>query len=325
VKCYRILIHGLLAFAVSAQQSADRQFATSVAHPAYRASGPRVLFDEAHHNFHTTNGRYQPFAELIRNDGYSVTPNTQRFQPEVLRGYDILVIANAMGADTTGSYLARDVAFTAAECRAVEAWVRRGGSLFLIADHAPMGAAADILARRFGVRMAKGYTSDSNHFLAGTVPSIIVYSSEQGLARTHPITDGREPAERVTRVIAFTGQSLSVPRRATAILRLSATAIDVTLPRSGDAEAARMAARHGKAVPGGRRRSAAGQAQMVALTLGLGRVVIAGEAGMFTAQVLQGAAAREFGAETFPMGMNHPDCDNRQLALNVLHWLSRLI
>ena len=194
-------------------------------------------------------------------------------------------------------YLARGEAFTDAECAAVEAWVRRGGSLFLIADHAPMGAAADRLSRRFGVKMAKGYTSDRDHFLPGTVPSIIV------------------------RVIAFTGQSLSVPRRATAILPLSPTAIDVTLPITGDAEAARRAARLGNAVPGGNRISAAGRAQLVALPFGKGRVVIAGEAGMFTAQIIRGEPAHEFGVETFLMGFNHPDCDNRQLALNIMRWL----
>ena len=36
---------------------------------------PRVLFDEAHNNFHTAGGRYKPFAELIANDGYQVIPN----------------------------------------------------------------------------------------------------------------------------------------------------------------------------------------------------------------------------------------------------------
>ena len=61
-------------------QRADPDFDTKVARPAYTASRhPRVLFDEAHHNFHTAGGRYKPFAELITNDGYQVIPNREKF------------------------------------------------------------------------------------------------------------------------------------------------------------------------------------------------------------------------------------------------------
>src|SRR6059036_504604 len=81
------------------QQVADPNFDARVAHPAYTKNGPKVLFDEAHNNFHTTTGRYKPFADLITNDGYQVTPNTQKFSAPILKGFDILVISNAMGAE----------------------------------------------------------------------------------------------------------------------------------------------------------------------------------------------------------------------------------
>ena len=49
-------------------------------------------------------------------------------------------------------------AFTGAESDAVRDWVSGGGSLLLIADHAPMGAANQILGQRFGVDMSKAFT-----------------------------------------------------------------------------------------------------------------------------------------------------------------------
>jgi hypothetical protein len=61
--------------------------------------------------------------------------------------------------------------------------------------------------------------------------------------------------------------------------------------------------------------SAAGRAQGVALELGKGRVVVLAEAAMMTAQV---------GQDGHPFGMNVPGNDDRQLAVNILHWLSRL-
>ena len=63
-----------------AQQQADPEFDTSVARPAYKNDGPRVMFDEAHHNFHTTDGRYKPFVDLLKNDGYNVIRNRQAFR-----------------------------------------------------------------------------------------------------------------------------------------------------------------------------------------------------------------------------------------------------
>jgi len=60
---------------IRSQQQADPTFDAGVAHPAYTTSHPKVLFDEAHFNFHTSTGRYKPFASLITNDGYQVTAN----------------------------------------------------------------------------------------------------------------------------------------------------------------------------------------------------------------------------------------------------------
>src|SRR5215813_2503586 len=88
-----------LASVVVAQQLPDLQFNVSVENPAYKREGPRVMFDEAHHNFHTTDGRYKPFVDLISNDGYRVIRNRQSFGKITLSSYKILVIANALGAE----------------------------------------------------------------------------------------------------------------------------------------------------------------------------------------------------------------------------------
>ena len=67
------------------QQQADPTFDASVAHPAYTTTHPKVLFDEAHNNFHTASGRYKPFSDLITNDGYQVIPNKEKFRPQSSR------------------------------------------------------------------------------------------------------------------------------------------------------------------------------------------------------------------------------------------------
>jgi hypothetical protein len=140
------------------QQVPDPNFDATVAHPTYINTHPKVLFDEAHLNFHTSAGGYKPFVELITNDGYQVTPNTKKFQTKTLANYDILVIANALGTKEG------QLAFTNSECDAVRNWVYKGGSLLLIADHAPFGAAAENLSMRFGVQMSKEFTIDISHY-----------------------------------------------------------------------------------------------------------------------------------------------------------------
>lgn len=302
---HRTLVVALVALSSSlvtqvfAQQVADPDFNTKVDHPAYaKKKHPKVLFDEAHNNFHTATGRYKPFADLITSDGYAVTPNKVKFTRDALKGFGVLVISNALGAAQMGTPEASNPAFTDEECDAVRDWVQRGGSLLLIADHAPMGSANQKLGERFGVEMSKMFTLDPvNTPKEDNNPGFIVYTRERGLA-SHPITNGRDAAERVNRVIAFTGQSLKAPADSTAFMQLADTALDA-MPGSG------------QPVP------AKGRAQGVAMKFGKGRVVVLGEAAMLTAQL--------GGPNKMPFGMNRPGTDDRQLALNVMHWLSKLI
>lgn len=293
------LIAITLTAIVSAQQVADPNFDTKVARPAHTRKGPKVLFDEAHNNFHTSGGRYKPFADLIASDGHVITPNKEPFTAATLKPFDILVISNALGAPQMNAPEASKPAFTDAECDAVRDWVRAGGSLLFIADHAPMGAAAESLGARFGVGMSKAYTLDPSNTIAGdNNPGFIVYTRENKLLLDHPITRGRDASERVSRVIAFTGQSLKGPEGSVAFMRLADTALD--------------------AMPGSDKQvSAAGRAQGLAFEFGKGRVVVMGEAGMLSAQLA--------GPNKMPFGMNRPGIDNRQLALNLMRWLSRLL
>src|SRR3984893_10093978 len=164
MKPFRFFLFSLLlcsCTAAIAQQIADPNFDAKVAHPAYAKNGPKVLFGEAHNNFHTTTGRYKPFADLITNDGYQIAPKKHTLAAETLKGYDILGISNARGAQRMNAPEASNPAFTDQECDAVRDWVEGGGALLLIADHAPMGAANQILALRFGVDMRSSYTNDS--------------------------------------------------------------------------------------------------------------------------------------------------------------------
>ena len=288
----------LLATVTFAQQQPDPEFNTTIENPAYKKDGPRVAFDEAHHNFHTAEGRYKPFVDLLMSDGYRVVRNRQAFTKTVLNSFKVLVISNALGAEEDDDQGADSSAFTEEEIQAVHDWVKGGGSLLLIADHAPFGGAAADLANRFGVEMSKGYTFDKENSVAGSA-SHLIFSRENKLLATHPITEGRNQDEKVNLLRSFTGQSLKGPENSTAILKLSEGATDTP---SFDSQTST---------------SAAGRAQAIALKFGKGRVVVQAEAAMLSAQIS--------GPEKRKMGMNVPGNDNRQYALNLMHWLSGIL
>jgi hypothetical protein len=296
--------YSALLFALSSvtfgQQTADPDFKATVEHPAYTKTFPRVLFDEGHNNFHTANGRYKPFADLIMVDGYHLVRGRKPFNKETLDTFKVLVIADALGAEDVDDEGADRPAFTDPECDAVRDWVHEGGSLLLIADQAPFGGAANSLANRFNVEMSKAVTEDPANYEKGSEnKSWIVYTRDNKLLADHSINTGRTEAEKISRVITFKGQSLKGPEGSAAFLKLADTAVD--LPTAPEAKET----------------SAAGRAQGIAFKFGKGRVVVVAAGGTLSAQLT--------GRENSPVGMNYPGVDNKQLALNVMHWLSGLL
>jgi len=173
---------------VAAQQVADSAFRPPITRSAYASgSGPLVVIDEAHDNFHTASGRYYPFAELLHRDGYVVRPSITDFTAATLRGTGMLVIANARKAIT------RDEVF------AVRAWVENGGALLLIVDHPPNVVAAEELGKMFGVRFRNGGAFDP-----GSSDNRIVFRRGDGGLLDHKVTSG------VDSVVTFTGSSFQI-------------------------------------------------------------------------------------------------------------------
>lgn len=313
---------GLMALAAVAapasaqQQMVDPDFRPTVERPAYAAGqGPVVVIDEAHANFHRIEGQYAPFAALLRADGYRVRAGTQAFDAGGLEGVDVLVIANA-GA--TGER-PTPPAFTEAEGAALEAWVRDGGKLLLIADHAPFGAAAESLAARFGVRMGTGYAFAMTDGGADLTTNLTYPAEAFG---DHPIFAGRDPSERVDRVTAFTGQSLEGPEGATVLLHMTEGARESPDLPTLQALADRLDDAGVPDTPIAELSRPALPAQGLAFEYGRGRVVVLGEAGMLSAQLIRypadsGQADRRFGMNAAP--------GNARFGLNILHWLTGLL
>ncbi|MDR2764092.1 MAG: DUF4350 domain-containing protein [Tannerella sp.] len=290
---------------LGAQQIPDRSFDPPVVSPAYPfGKGSLVLLDEAHHNFHTAEGRYLVFAEILKKDGYRVMSGTQAFTPALPKEVKILVIANALNAinadgndGRTRWKLPVPSAFTADEIRSVNEWVKAGGSLFLIADHHPFPGASFDLAKSFGFTFYNGFATDTlSDSYPYRVSGVALFSKKDGSLAIHPLT------ENVEQVATFTGQAFQIPEKATSLLTLGKQ-YKLLLP-----DTAWVFGQHTQRLP------AKGFSQGAVLEYGKGRVAIFGEAAMFSGQLK--------GQEQEPMGLNAPFAgDNIPFLLNMIHWL----
>ena len=280
------------------QQIPDTAWHPAIPNQLYKSGkGPVVFIDEGHHNFHTKEGRYKPFSNLLESDGYVVKEFTGDFRKKELSGGKILVIANALNEKNVEDwYVPTPSAFTKAEMAAVKDWVHDGGSLLLIADHMPMAGAAKDLAAEFGFEFTNGFVLDT---VSGGTATFSL--KEKTLAESR-ITKGRDSSESVDQIVSFTGQGFNIPADATPVMVFNKNFVNM-LPDTAwvfDEKTPVL--------------NAAGLSQGAYKSFGKGKVAVFGEAAMFTAQLA--------GPEQRRIGMNSDMApQNYKLVLNVIHWL----
>jgi hypothetical protein len=295
-----ILISFLLGFWLPgfSQQVADSAYDPPIKTPAYPfAKGSVVYLDEGHNNFHTMNGRYMPFAKVLEKDGYVMKPYAGAFSEAALAGVKILVIANALNeVNNSGWFLPTPSAFTGQEIGVLKDWVAGGGSLFLIADHMPFAGAAADLAAVFGFTFSNGFAFDT--LTQG--PSY--FTLKEGTLHENRITRGEDSSQVVHRIVTFTGQAFPVPKEATPILTFGPHWMNF------ETDTAWVFNEKTRRIP------VTGWFQGAYMEYGKGRLVVFGEAAMFSAQLA--------GPNRIPAGVNAPYApENYRLLLNIIHWL----
>lgn len=291
----------------SAQQVADFRFDPIISKPFYsEQKGPVVVVDEAHHNFHTIEARYNAFAKVLTKDGYRVRPGKQPFSAASLKGVGILVIANALHVSNEKQWSKpTPSAFTSAEIAAVNKWVKEGGALLLIADHMPMPGASEALAASFDFKFYNGFATDTTAApFPGSRKGPDIFKKADGSLADHDITRGRNKEESIDHVATFTGQGFEIPGKAVSLLTFN-DKYKIFLPDTAWKFDVKTAAFPIK-----------GFSQGAILNYYKGRVAVFGEAAMFSSQVT--------GREKTPMGLSHPEADrNVQFLLNLAHWLDK--
>ena len=274
----------------------DYYYNPSISHPTYEyGQGPVVFLDYAHFNRHTLDYRYNSFANILEEDGYSTRDFEGQFTQNNLRHVDLLVISNALNQKNVGNWSNPTFsAFSDVEIGALHDWVLQGGALFLIADHMPFGGAAEKLSNVFGFGFTNGHAGD-------TIKKRDVFNRQEATLHSNVITNGRNELEMVQTVETFSGQAFTIPDDATPILTFGTDYVQWTPEKAWKLRTSTPF-------------SIEGWAQGAFKTHGKGKVVVFGEAAMFTGQLGGGFS-------WVKIGLNKPGIDNQQLLLNILHWM----
>jgi len=260
----------------------DDSFSPTIPRPAFSAGkGPRVAVDEHHRNVVSLASYFRPVGRFLEKDGYVVQAWTQTFEPSALQGVQVVVIANAQAPEGAAAGAS---AFTAGEAKALERWVRSGHGLLLIADRAPFGGPAQLLANALGVRLDDNtvLTKDPDGKPTGEL-SISIQSDGDP---THPIFSG------VSRVVYVVGESLSGPGP---ILKAPKGTYSGPTADATDGP------------------PSAGKPLVLAFSHGKGRVVVIGDAGIASA----------FGSVKGSAHRGISEADNATFVRNVIRWLAR--
>ena len=257
-------------------------------------SGSLIMIDEAHNNFHTADNRYTPFVSVLKSDGYKVKRGLENFTKNSLDGVKILVVANALNETNIKQWtLPTPSAFSEDEIKFITEWVKNGGSLFLISDHMPFAGASSELAKAFGFNFLNGFAINPVTYKKGR-PDI--FKKEDGTFQTK----GLKGLDNVDSIATFMGQGFTIPDNAVSVINLDER-FNILLPESAwkfDKNTNRVTGK--------------GKSQGAYIKFGNGKVVVFGEAAMFSAQKAGNNKA----------GMNTPEgAQNYLLLLSLIHWL----
>ena len=283
----------LISFSGCAQQQEpDNEFVPEIGSPLYKTGeGPILLIDGGHYNFHTLEDKFAPFGKIASMDGFKVRSSSGLIDSNFLNETKILVIANALNEKNRESWRKPVYsAFTTEEINRIKSWVHQGGRLFLIADHMPFAGAVADLAREFGFTLHDGFAYCKPN------QKYDIFSYTNGM-----LTESQITGRQTDSVVSFTGHAFQFPDSAKSVITLSSD-YKVLMP-----EVAWEFSKDMKMIPAG------GMSQLAYLNFGAGRIVVAGEAAMFTAQ--------EVGEVKF--SLNSPMAkSNLPLLLNILRWLN---
>jgi hypothetical protein len=274
-----------------------------------------ILIDESHNTIYSLPYGKQTAREMLRimeEDGFTVQFTDQKLDStNLIKAKPDLLILHGMPNDkielTSGGK--KEVMYKSPlhdeEVVDITKYVYSGGSLFLFLSHFPGGSGALPLLEAFSIKFRDGYAYHPNFpgHNCGLCSHFIITKKNNLINMNHPMLASSLSGETLPDTIKFLcgaaifrnpeDNILSFPKNTTNFTPTTDGSIDI----EEDSDS---------------------YAGMIGFNFGAGRVIVCTDQGIFRSLDLL------IDGEKIPVTIHDPECDNADLFLNSIRWLSKL-
>jgi hypothetical protein len=275
----------------------------------------KILIDQSHNTIYSLPYGKQTAREMLRImevDGFNV-----QFTNQVLDSINLktiipdLLILHGMPNDKIEliSKEKEEVIYKSPlsdkEVLAITKYVFNGGSLFLFLSHFPGGSGALPLLEAFRIKFRDGYAYHPNYpgHNCGLCSHFIMTQKNGMININHPVITSRLSNEVLPDTIKFLCGAAIFRNPEDNILPFPNNTINFTPTYDGNIDI---------------EESSDSYAGMIGFNFGEGRVIVCTDQGIFRSLDLL------IDGEKIPVTIHDPDCDNADLFLNSIRWLTKL-
>ncbi len=319
MRTFFILLLALISSGVSyGQGTVEAEFDTIYNYVFKSRKGTHnktILIDESHNTIYSLPYGKQTAREMLRimeEDGFKVQFTDQKLDSISLnKANPDLLILHGMPNDkielTSGGK--KEIMYKSPlkddEVIDITKYVYRGGSLFLFLSHFPGGSGASPLLEAFNIKFRDGYAYHPNFsgHKGGLCSHFIMTKQNNMINTNHPVLATRLSEETLPDTIKFLCGAAIFRNPEDNILSFPKNTINFTPTTDGSIDVEEVSDSY---------------AGMIGFNFGKGRVIVCTDQGIFRSLDLL------IDGEKIPVTIHDPECDNADLFLNSIRWLSRL-
>lgn len=301
----------------SSQDTVEAEFDTIYKYQFKSLKGThnkKVLIDESHNTIYSLSYGKQTAREMLRimqADGFEVEFTSKMLDSMnlVTKNPDLLIL-HGMPNDRIelNSGEKKEVLYKSPlkdkEVIDITKYVYNGGSLFLFLSHFPNGSGALPLLEAFNVKFRDGYAYHPNFsgYKGGLCSHFIMTEENKMLNTKHPVFFGASE-ETLPKTVKFLCGAAVFRNPEDAILPFPNNTINFTPTSKGNNDIEETSDAY---------------AGMIGFKFGSGRVIVCTDQGIFRSLDLL------LDGDKIPVTIHDPECDNADLFLNSLRWLTKI-
>lgn len=275
----------------------------------------KILIDQSHNTIYSLSYGKETAREMLRimnEDGFDLkftnhvldSTNLAKLNPDML-------ILHGMPNDkiVLDSGEKKEILFKSplsdSEVVDITKYVYKGGSLFLFLSHFPGGSGALPLLEAFSIKFRDGYAyHPDNPGHNGGLCSHFIMTPKNGMVNSnHPVLASRLSKNLLPETIKFLCGAAIFRNPEDAILPFPKNTINYTPTHDGSKDIEETSNSY---------------AGMIGFNYGEGRVIVCTDQGIFRSLDLL------IDGEKIPVTIHDPECDNADLFLNSIRWLTKL-